>query len=75
MLISEVSCDNKRRFAENAAAEDSSGSSTDESHTSGYIANTNPFHHVTDHEVSGLLASHEMIKEQKTQPMDIALWT
>ncbi len=56
------------RIAGRETAEDSSGSSTDESHTSRYIANTNPFHHVTDHEVSDLLVSHEMIKKQKTQP-------
>jgi hypothetical protein len=38
------------------------------SHMSRYIANATPFHHVTDHESSGLLASHQMIKKQKTQP-------
>jgi hypothetical protein len=57
------------KAAENAAAEDSSGASTDgRSHMSRYIASTNPFHHVTDHESSGLLASHQMIKKQKTRP-------
>jgi hypothetical protein len=57
------------KTAENAAAEDSSGASTDgRSHMSRYIANATPFHHVTDHESSGLLASHQMIKKQKTRP-------
>ena len=54
------------KAAENAAAEDSSGASTDgRSHMSRYIASTNPFHHVTDHESSGLLASHQTIKKQR----------
>jgi hypothetical protein len=44
------------KTAENTAAEDSSGASTDaRSHTSRYTAKTNPFHHVTDHELSDLL--------------------
>ncbi len=57
------------KAAENAAAEDSSGASIDgRRHMSRHIANATPFHHVTDHESSGLLASHQMIKKQKTRP-------
>jgi hypothetical protein len=56
------------KTAENTAAEDSSGASTDRrSHTSRYTSNTNHFHHVTDHELSDLLARHQIIKKKRTQ--------